>query len=74
MRLLSYFEVPNGLSTSRAQEIRTAITMAPERQDYRDRRIAALPPAHRVCEIQFRKDGIFLPFGHPRDEWNEPNP
>jgi hypothetical protein len=74
MRLLSSFEVPNGLNSIRAQEIRTAVTLAPERQDYRDRKTAGLPPAHRVCDVTFREDGILLPFGYPRDEWSEPNP
>jgi hypothetical protein len=72
--LRSYVELPDSLSTSRAQEIRTAYTMATERKDYRERRMLAQLPAHRLCANRFREDGILLPFGHTREQYTTPNP
>jgi hypothetical protein len=74
MTLLSYFEVPSGLDLQRAQEVRTAVTMAHERRDYRERRMLAQLAAHRVCANKFREDGILLPFGHTRELFDTPNP
>ncbi|KAI9875688.1 MAG: hypothetical protein M1830_008116 [Pleopsidium flavum] len=73
-RLLSYFEVPNGLSMVQAQAIRASTTLAPERKDYVDRALYTQPPAWRVCTMKFRKDGILLPFGSSCKEFDTPNP
>ncbi len=73
-RLRSYFDVPKGLSTAQAQAIRTSITLAPERKDYVDRALYSQPPTWRVCMMKFRQDGILLPFGWSRDEFDTPNP
>lgn len=73
-RLLSYFEVPNGLSPTQARAIRTMITLAPKRRDYLDRWLYALPPARRVGAMKFREDGILLPFGSCRRDFDTPNP
>lgn len=72
--LLSYFQVPDGLSMAQAQDVRISTTLAPERKDYLDRALYTQPPAWRVCTMKFRKDGILLPFGLPRSEFNTPNP
>ncbi|KAJ5115575.1 hypothetical protein N7526_011456 [Penicillium atrosanguineum] len=67
--------VPGSLTFEKAQEIRTAVTLAPERADYRDRwRYKELTPALRVGQDRFRKDGILLPFGHTRNGFDIPNP
>ena len=72
--LLLYFEVPNGLSAAHAQVIRTSTTLAPERKDYFERALLTKPPVWRVCTMKFRKDGILLPFGSSRQEFDIPNP
>lgn len=72
--LLDYFEVPEGLSSSQAQQIRTGVTLAKGRRDYRERRLSAQVPAHRGCINRFREDGILLPFGYSRDLFVAPNP
>lgn len=72
--LLWYFDVPQGLSLVRAQQVRTAVTLADERKDYREQSLISQLPAHRVCTNRFREDGILLPFGHSRDGFDIPNP
>jgi hypothetical protein len=72
--LLSYFEVPDGLSPGKARDVRAAIAMAEERRDYRERNMILQPPAHRICVIRYREDGILLPFGNCRDQFDIPNP
>ncbi|KAK0861635.1 hypothetical protein LTR87_016882 [Friedmanniomyces endolithicus] len=72
--LLPYFEVPAALTTERAQQIRTAITLTPECHDHRDRHLCAQKPAHRACLWEFREDGILLPFSSSREPFVVPNP
>jgi hypothetical protein len=73
-RLKTMFGLPEGLSSSKAQKVRRSVTLAPERKDYVDRALYAQPPAWRVCKMKFREDGILLPFGSSRREFNTPNP
>ena len=72
--LLRYFEIPDGLSAAQAQAIRLSTTLAPERKDYLERALLSQPPAWRVCTMKFRKNGILLPFGSSRQEYDSPNP
>lgn len=72
--LLSYFEIPSGLTAERAQEVRTAITLAHGRRDHRDRAAFTLCPGHRVSMMRFREDGILLQFGASRESFTSPNP
>lgn len=72
--LLEYFEVPRHLSSSAAQQIRTAVTMADTRRDFRERGMIPQVPAHRLCSNKFREDGILLPFGSHRNAFTAPNP
>lgn len=69
-----YLEVPVGLTAERALQIMRATMMAPERRDYFDRGAYARPPTARVCLVKFRTDGILLPFGLSRSEFDTPNP
>lgn len=71
---LAYFDVPSGLTSTRADEIRREITMAPSRQDQRHRHMCAEKPAHRLCPMKYREDGILLPFGASRGDFIAPNP
>jgi hypothetical protein len=74
IRLLRYLENVEDLTTDRAQSIRSRITLAPGRVDFRDRRMLTLTPAHRLCMQQFREDGLLLPFSASRLAFNVPNP
>lgn len=72
--LLTYLEAPKGLSAEHAQRTRLAVTLAVQRKDHRERRHYAQRPAHRVCTARFFEDGLLLPFGHDRREFDVPNP
>jgi len=72
--LLSFFDIPAGLTAERAREIRAAIDHAPSRVDYRHRFMCYLSPAHRIAFSRFREDNILLPFGAPRHDFQKPNP
>lgn len=72
--LPSYFQAPDGLSKAEAQEIMVATTLAPSRIDNLHRSLYELPPHWRLCTTKFRNDGVLLPFGHSREEFDTPNP
>lgn len=75
LRLLGFLDVPKGLSNEKALEIRRAVTLAPGRQDWRDRwyyRDAS--PSMRLAKHKFQEDGMLLPFGYSRVSFNTPNP
>ncbi|KAK7937625.1 uncharacterized protein PG986_014493 [Apiospora aurea] len=73
-KLLAYLEVPAGLTPERACQLRTGITLADSRKDYRNRNLLLHPPPHRIAIYQFRKYGLLLPFGSSRLAFQEPNP
>lgn len=73
-KLLPYTVVPYGLTAERANQIRRAVTLAASRKDYRDRNLLMQPPPRRVAKNRFREDGLLLPFGSPRDDFQIPNP
>jgi hypothetical protein len=73
-KILLYLVNIQSLSTERADQIRSAITLAPERTDYWHRHFLALTPAHRLCKQRFREDGLLLPFGRSRLDFKVPNP
>ncbi|KAA8576352.1 hypothetical protein EYC84_006485 [Monilinia fructicola] len=72
--LPAFFKVPYGWSASQAQKVMTETTLSPLRRDYIDRAFYTRPPAWRVCATKFRTDGILLPFGQSRNDFNTPNP
>lgn len=72
--LLCFTDIPEGLTAERANEIRTAVTLAESRKDYRERRLFFQPPPRRIAMQRFREDGLLLPFGFRRSEFREPNP
>ena len=72
--LPSYLDVPEGLSASKAQQVRKAATMAAERKDYLDRWLCAQLPELRVSKMNFRTHGILLPFGSSKKPFDTPNP
>ncbi|KAL4811860.1 hypothetical protein BDW67DRAFT_179221 [Aspergillus spinulosporus] len=73
-QLLRLLDVPPGLDTQQALTIRADVTLAESRKDYRDGYMYCLPPAHRVPFHKFREDGLVVPFGFPRGEFQVPNP
>ncbi|KAF2277188.1 uncharacterized protein EI97DRAFT_449912 [Westerdykella ornata] len=72
--LPSHLQLPHNWSKSRAQEVRTACTMAEERRDYRERRMLSQLPSHPLCADKFRRDGILLLFGFSIEDFSTPNP
>ncbi|KAI9651810.1 MAG: hypothetical protein M1829_002440 [Trizodia sp. TS-e1964] len=72
--LPSYLEIPNGLSAIKVQKVMVSTTLAPERIDYLERAFYKRPPHWRICNAKFRKDGILLPLGSSRKDFNTPNP
>jgi hypothetical protein len=71
--LLKLLVPVEGLPFEKAQQLRTRITLAPERADHRDLKMFAMPPYHRVCDADFRDEGILLPLGHSRKAYTVPN-
>jgi hypothetical protein len=73
--LQGFLDLPNNITSEDAALIRTAVTLAPERADYRDRwYFKDASPFMRIANQRFQKDGLLLPFGHPRVSFNNPNP
>lgn len=73
--LANYLDLPRDVDACKAKRMRTAVTLAPERKDYRDRwYFKEASPFTRVAKQRFREDGLLLPFGYPRDEFDNPNP
>ncbi|KAN0076101.1 protein of unknown function (DUF4470) domain containing protein [Elaphomyces granulatus] len=74
LRLRDFLE-PGDMTTEGAARIRTAVTLADERADYRDRwYFKDASPFMRIAKQRFQEDGLLLPFGHPRVEFDRPNP
>ncbi|KAH6635040.1 hypothetical protein B0J18DRAFT_417793 [Chaetomium sp. MPI-SDFR-AT-0129] len=73
-RILSFLDVPQGLTAEKAHKIRTGVTLARERRDHRDRYYTLQVPAQRVAKERFREDGVMLPFGMARQGFLVPNP
>ncbi|KAI3324399.1 hypothetical protein HD806DRAFT_522187 [Xylariaceae sp. AK1471] len=75
LKLERYLDNPTGLEFDTACKIRSAIVLAQERADYRDRwYYKDATPFMRIAKRRFREDGLLLPFGHPRTGFNTPNP
>jgi hypothetical protein len=73
-KVLLYLDNIQSLSIDQAHQIRSAVTLAPERIDYRDRRMLISNPTQRICKQRFREDGLLLPFGASRLGFDVPNP
>jgi hypothetical protein len=73
-RLLSFMDVPAGLTVERAQQIRTSVTLAEPRKDYRDRHLLLQSSSRRIAKKRFWEEGLLLPFGAPRSDFQVPNP
>jgi hypothetical protein len=74
-KLLTFLDIPDGMAPEDASRIRTAVTLAPKRADYRDRwYFKEASPFMRISKQLFREDGLLLPFRHPRVAFTVPNP
>lgn len=67
-------DIPTGLTMERANQIRTAVTLAKSRKDYRDRNLLFQAPSRRIAKNRYWGDGLLLPFGSPRLDFQQPNP
>ena len=72
--LLFSMNIPEGLTAERASQVRTAVTLAESRKDYRDRCLLFQSPSRRIAINRFWRDGLLLPFGSRRHDFQEPNP
>lgn len=71
--LTKYFDIPSNLTLEDAQFIRRRVMLAPERIDYLHRALCNQTPPIRVATVTFREDGILLPHGASRKEFDTPN-
>ncbi|KAJ6276567.1 hypothetical protein J3E71DRAFT_187021 [Bipolaris maydis] len=70
-----YLKTPAGLTQQSAKKIREAVMLSPERADYRDGwYYKDASPSMRLAKRKFRRDGLLLPFSHPRTDFDIPNP
>lgn len=75
LQLVEFLDTSDDLTSERASKFRMAVTLAPDRADYRDRwYFKDASPFMRVAKQRFREDGLLLPFGHPRTVFCVPNP
>lgn len=75
IRLRGYLDAPHDFGPGEAKSRRLAVTLAPEREDYRERwYFNDASPFMRIAKQRFREDGLLLPFGHPRLGFDIPNP
>jgi len=73
MRFKFYFTVPADLTPDAIEAMRTKAVNNPARRDYLHKGMYTYWPALRVCEEQFRRDGILLPHGCSQQDfivWN----
>jgi len=74
-RLGNFLDIPDDMTLEDTTQIRRAVTLAPERSDYRDRwYFKDAFPFMRIAKQRFQEDGLLIPFGHPRTRFNRPNP
>lgn len=72
--LRDFVQIPKGLTAKRANAIRQSVTLSRDNQDLNDRTRLYQSGGHRLAHARFREDGLLLPFGARRDEFNQPNP
>jgi hypothetical protein len=73
-KLFLFTDIPQGLTVEQAKQLRTRGTLAESRKDYRDRHLLFQLPSRRLPLVRFREEGLLLPFGAPRLEFQDPNP
>ena len=73
-RLGEEFGTKMGKPVFAPREIRRDTMLDPATRDFRDKRNIASSAAQRVCEVRFREDGVLLPYGASRHEFDTANP
>ncbi|KAI9163503.1 hypothetical protein HJFPF1_05120 [Paramyrothecium foliicola] len=73
-RLWRYLKLPTWFKSGRGPAIRREVTVARDRRDFLDKELIFLQPSQRVAYLQFRNDGLLLPFGFSRHDFHVPNP
>ncbi|UKZ75167.1 hypothetical protein TrVFT333_002843 [Trichoderma virens FT-333] len=73
-RLLAFLNIPKGLTAEQASRVRMAITLDESKKDNLDLHLIFQTPSRRIAKHRFRQDGLLLPFGASRHEFQEPNP
>lgn len=73
-RLRYSLQFPGRFSASEATRNRQDVVLADKRVDALHRTLHAQPRYWRLSTMKFRRDGILLPFGCSRREFDTPNP
>lgn len=73
-RLRYTLRFPSRFSASEATRNRQDVVLADKRVDSLHRTLHAQPRYWRLSMMKFRRDGILLPFGCSRKEFDTPNP
>lgn len=72
--LRTFLDVPSGLTRELACEIRHNGTKSAATSDLMDMRYYDLGPCLSEAVEQYREDGLLLPYGIPRTDFDTPNP
>jgi len=72
--VLCSMDISDCLRAELAHQIRRDVALAEARKDYRDRHLLFRSPSTRIAKTRFREDGLLLPFGSPRSDFQVPNP
>ncbi|CAO2649727.1 Nn.00g010190.m01.CDS01 [Neocucurbitaria sp. VM-36] len=73
-KLRGYFTIPPGVTREFAKAGRDLQINNPRRNDYKQNHWYYKWPTFRTCVAKFLDDGILLPFGSLREEFDTPNP
>ncbi|EKV16220.1 hypothetical protein PDIG_09450 [Penicillium digitatum PHI26] len=73
-RLRTSLQCPERFSPTEATRSRQSVTLANKKVDELHRGLYAQPRHWRLATMKFRRDGILLPFGCSRKEFDTPNP
>ncbi|KAL8811818.1 MAG: hypothetical protein Q9200_001490 [Gallowayella weberi] len=60
--------------TTKTEEERRKVVLAPHRVDYRDRELLNLSGSGRLCSLKFREAGVLAPFGATMEHFKFSNP
>ncbi|CAI6332930.1 unnamed protein product [Periconia digitata] len=74
VQLISFFKVPAGLDKDVVTTTRQKVTLDDKKIDELDLDMFRWPPDRRMGNWKFRSDGVLLPFGCSREEFDTPNP
>lgn len=74
-KLQKFLDNPRDLTFAKARELRDNIMSAPHRKHYHEKWLYKdHNPSTRIARQKYREDGMLLPFGNSRNEFDVPNP